>query len=206
MSSPPYPSLFVTNNTTPSPTLSLDAQLLPLTPLEPPGLSTSSTSSVASTRSSPRSDLFEPRGDFAQSFDVATFDTLTLDNQLGRLFPNPSAPFENFGLEQTLSSCSPPFAPLADLSTWLDGREALPRYATSDVFSYPQGVRMDGQDFMPDYTSLGPVPSHNTSPSQVGVTVNPAGASFDSSVLTNALEPTAEDLEHYRMSILSIHV
>lgn len=186
MSPSPYPSLFVPTNSTPSPTLSLDGQLLPT--LDLPGLSTSSSSSVASTRSSPRSDLFEPRGDFAQTFDVTTFDTLTLDNQLSRLFPSTSPQFENFGLDQSMSSCSPTSAPMQDLSAWLDGGDNFSRFGSGDIFSYPQGVRIEGQDFLPEYTPLS---------ASVDSAMNSTRASFDSSGMAGPHEPTAEDLEHY---------
>ncbi|KXN83387.1 hypothetical protein AN958_01524 [Leucoagaricus sp. SymC.cos] len=116
MFSPPHSSLFVPAVSTPSPTLSIDT----------------------SSRSSPRSDLFEPRGDFAQPFDVVPFDSVTLDNQLSRLFPNTSTSFENFGLGQSISSCSPPSVPMQDLSAWLDGGDSFSRFGSGDIFSYPQ--------------------------------------------------------------------
>lgn len=84
------------------------------------------------------------------------------------------------------------------LSTWLDGGESFPKYGGSDIFSYPQGVRIEGQDYLPDYAPLAP-------PLSLSTTINPTGALFDPSGLPNAPEPTAEDLEHYRMSIF-LHV
>jgi hypothetical protein len=171
-----------------------------MTPLDLPGLSTSSSSSIASTRSSPRSDLFEPRGDFGQPFEVGTFDTLTLDNQLSRLFPNTPAPLENFGLNQSMN-CSPPSAPMQDLSSWLDGGDSFSKFGSVDIFSYPEGVRIDCQEFFPNYAPLAPSAPPNASPLQMGQIMNSSRTSVDSSGLAGPREPTAEDLEHYRMFI-----
>ncbi|KAJ3575737.1 hypothetical protein NP233_g905 [Leucocoprinus birnbaumii] len=195
MSSPPYPSLFVPTNSTPSPTLSLDGQLLPT--LDLPGLSTSSSSSIASTRSSPRSDLFEPRGDFAQSFDVAAFDSLGLDSHLGRLFPGTSSAFENFGLDQSMSSSSPPSAPMQDLSAWLDGGDGFSKFGPGDIFSFPPSIRLEGQIFSSDYAPLPPSTPLRTPPSQPSSTIDSSRASFDSSGMASPREPSPEDLEHY---------
>lgn len=85
----------------------------------------------------------------------------------------------------------------------MDNGEPFQRYGGAEVFPYPQNIRMgSAQDFMSDFTSLAPAPSVNITASHVGSTMNPVGNSFDSSSLPNTLEPTAEDLEHYRMFTL----
>ncbi|XP_006462909.1 hypothetical protein AGABI2DRAFT_224564 [Agaricus bisporus var. bisporus H97] len=186
-SSPPYTSLLMH---TPSPTLSLDSQLLSLAPFELPGLSTSSSSSIASSGSSPRSDLLEPRGDFAPSFQVSAFDTLSLDNQLNRLFPNSTSCFDNFGIQ---SSFSPPSGPFQELSTWLDGGEQLQKYGDNDMISYAHAsheIKVEGQDNLQEYGPPGLPFSLNT-------IINPVGGLSDPSALSSAPEPTPEELEHY---------
>lgn len=188
-SSPPYTSLLMH---TPSPTLSLDSQLLSLAPFELPGLSTSSSSSIASSGSSPRSDLLEPRGDFAPSFQVSAFDTLSLDNQLNRLFPNSTSCFDNFGIQ---SSFSPPSGPFQELSTWLDGGEQLQKYGDNDMISYAHAsheIKVEGQDNLQEYGPPGLPFSLNT-------IINPTGGLSDPSALSSAPEPTPEELEHYRV-------
>jgi hypothetical protein len=185
---PPYTSLLMQ---TPSPTLSLDSQLLSLAPFELPGLSTSSSSSIASSGSSPRSDLLE-RAEFAPPFEVSAFDSLGLDNQLHRLFPSSTACFDNFAIQ---SSFSPSAAPFQELSTWLDGTEHLSKYSENDIISYPQAsqeVKIESQDSLQGYGPLGLPYSLNT-------IVNPTGGLSDSSGLSNTPEPSPEELEHYRM-------
>lgn len=192
--SPPYTSLLMQS---PSPTLSLDSRLLSLAPFELPGLSTSSSSSIASSGSSPRSDLLE-RGEFAPSFEPSAFDSLGLDNQLHRLFPNSTSCFDNFAVQ---SSFSPSSAPFQELSTWLDGGEQLPKYGESDIISYPQAsqeVKIESQDSLQDYGPPGLPFSLNT-------IINSTGGLSDSSGLSNAPGPTAEELEHYRVFNFFLH-
>jgi len=172
--------------------LPLEGQLSPA--LDLPGLSTSPRSSVASTRSSPRSELLEHRGDFAQPFDVA-FDTLTLDNQLGQNFPSTLGSFDNLELDQSISSY--PSQPIS----WLDGGDSFSKLGSGDIYSYSQDIGMEGQDFLPGYvTSKLSTSLH--SPPRISPEMSLSPAFVDSSTMTNPHEPTAEDLEHYCMFIL----
>lgn len=196
--SPPYPSLFVPIDGTPSPTLPLDGQLLPA--LDLPDLSTSPRSSVASTRSSPRSELLEHSGDFTQPFDVATFDTLTLDNQLSQFFPGTPCSFDGLGLDQSISSCPPQSTLIQDFS-WLDGCDSFSKCGPGDIYSYSRDIRMEGQNFLPGYVVSMPPTSLNSSPSRISPRMSLSRAFFDSPAMINPHEPTAEDLEHYCMFI-----
>jgi len=196
MSSSPYPSLFVPINSTPSPMFPLDGQLSPA--LDLPGLSASPRSSVASTRSSPRSELLEHRGDFAQPFDVA-FDTLTLDNQLSQIFPNTLGSFDNLELDQSISS-RPSQSILMQPISWLDGGDSFSKLGSGDIYSYSQDIGMEGQDFLPGYVTSKPSTSLS-SPPRISSEMSLSPAFVDSSTMTNPHEPTAEDLEHYCMLI-----
>ena len=175
----------------------LDGQFSPA--LDLPGLSTSPRSSVASTWSSPRSELLEHRGDFAQPFDAATFDTLTFDNHLSQIFPSMFGSFDNLEFDQSISSCPSQSIPIQPIS-WLDGGDSFSKLGSGNIYSYSQDVEMEGQDFLPGYVTSKASGSLSSPPS-ISPKMSLSPAFVDSSTVTNPHEPTAEDLEHYCMSI-----
>lgn len=161
---------------------------------EPPMFSSSSgSSSASSSHASPCSDLFNERHDIHNSFDLS-FDTLTLDTHLNRLFS--TTLFDSF-LDQPnspASTQSAPAGPHGDFS-WMEGTNFHPTLCRETV---PCAQTFDDQVFTSP-TRYSSSASSTASPNLSTLETMLSATDFDVPATSYSVQPPPAELQHYRM-------